>query len=78
MVRLAEMAWGLTVERTRTGLEAARQLGQKGDRKPKMTGNKIESTRKLLANSISQKDVAKNLDVSVPILYRWIPASAHA
>ena len=43
---------------------AARQLGRKGGRKPKMTDSKIES--------------AKNLGVSVPTLYRWVPASAHA
>ncbi|MDQ7856383.1 recombinase family protein, partial [Klebsiella michiganensis] len=24
------------------------------------------------------KDVAKNLGVSIPTLYRWVPASTHA
>ena len=36
----------LTVERTRAGLEVAKQLGRKGGRKPKMTDSKIESAKK--------------------------------
>ena len=52
-----------------------RQFGQ-GGRKRKMTDSKIESAKKLLANGVPPRDVAKNLGVSVPTLYRWIPASA--
>lgn len=78
MASLAEMERELTVERTRAGLEVARQLGRKGGRKPKMTDSKIESAKKLLANGVPPRDVAKNLGVSVPTLYRWIPASTHA
>jgi DNA invertase Pin-like site-specific DNA recombinase len=77
MASLAEMERELTVERTRAGLEAARQLGRKGGRKPKMTNSKIESAKKLLAGGVPPRDVAKNLGVSVPTLYRWVPASAH-
>ncbi len=47
-------------------------------RKPKMTDSKIASAKKLLASGVPAKDVAKNLGVSVPTLYRWVPASAHA
>jgi DNA invertase Pin-like site-specific DNA recombinase len=43
MASLAEMERELIVERTRAGLDVARQLGRKGGRKPKMTGSKIES-----------------------------------
>ena len=75
---LAEMERELTGERTRAGLEAARQLGRKGGRKRKMTDSKIESARKLLASGVPPRDVAKNLGVSVPTLYRWIPASSQA
>lgn len=75
MASLAEMERELTVERTRAGLEIARQLGRKGGRKRQMTDSKIESTKKLLANGVPPRDVAKNLSVSVPTLYRWIPAS---
>lgn len=75
MASLAEMERELTVERTRAGLEVARQLGRKGGRKRQMTDSKIESAKKLLANGVPPRDVAKNLGVSVPTLYRWIPAS---
>jgi DNA invertase Pin-like site-specific DNA recombinase len=46
MASLAEMERELTVERTRAGLEVAKQLGRKGGRKPKMTDSKIESAKK--------------------------------
>lgn len=29
-------------------------------------------------NGVPPRDVAKNLGVSIPTLYRWIPASTHA
>ena len=77
MASLAEMERELTVERTRAGLEIARRLGRKGGRKPKMTDSKIESAKNLLASGIPPKDVAKNLGVSIPTLYRWVPASVH-
>jgi DNA invertase Pin-like site-specific DNA recombinase len=77
MASLAEMERELTVERTRAGLEVARQLGRRGGRKRQMTDSKIESAKKLLASGVPPRDVAKNLGVSVPTLYRWIPASAH-
>ena len=63
----------LTVERTRAGLKVARRLG----RKTKMTESKIESAKKLLASGVPAKDVANSLGVSVPTLYRWIPASSN-
>lgn len=75
MASLAEMERELTIERTRAGLEVARQLGRKGGRKRQMTDSKIESAKKLLENGVPPRDVAKNLGVSVPTLYRWIPAS---
>ncbi len=76
MASLAEMERELIVERTRAGLDIARKLGRKGGRKPKMTSSKIESAKKLLASGITPRDVAKNLDVSIPTLYRWVPASS--
>ena len=76
MASLAQMERELTAERTRAGLAVARQLGRKGGRKRKMTDSKIESAKKLLANGIPPRDVAANLGVSVPTLYRWVPASS--
>jgi DNA invertase Pin-like site-specific DNA recombinase len=84
MASLAEMERELTVERTRAGLEVARfsegeatlTLGRVGGRKRKMTDSKLESARRLLAGGVPAKDVAKNLGMSVPTLYRWLPASS--
>jgi len=76
MASLAQMERELMVERTCAGLEAARRLGRKGGRKRQMTDSKVTSAKKLLANGVPPKDVAKNLGVSVPTLYRWIPASS--
>ena len=78
MASLAEMERELIVERTRAGLEVARQLGRRGGRKPKMTSSKIESAKKLLTSGVPYKDVASNLGVSIPRLYRWLPASDRA
>jgi transposase len=41
-----------------------------------MTDSKIESAKALLAIGTPPKDVAKNLGVSIPTLYRWVPASS--
>lgn len=75
MASLAQMERELIVERTRAGLEVAKQLGRRGGRKRKMTESKIESAKKLIANGISPREVADNLNISIPTLYRWIPAS---
>jgi DNA invertase Pin-like site-specific DNA recombinase len=75
MASLAEMERELIVERTRAGLRAAKEMGRTGGRKRLMTDSKIESAKKLLASGISAREVAVNLGVSIPTLYRWIPAS---
>ena len=56
---LAEMERELTIERTRAALEVARQLGRIVESKHQMTDCKIESAKKLLANGVSPRDVAK-------------------
>ena len=76
MASLAEMERELIIERTRAGLEIARQLGRTGGRKRKLTESKVESAKKLLASGVPPRDVAKDLGVSIPTLYRWLPASA--
>lgn len=76
MASLAEMERELIVERTRAGLEIARQLGRTGGRKRQMTDSKIKAAKKLLSSGVSARDVASNLGVSVPTLYRWLPASS--
>src|SRR5260370_35372298 len=69
-----EMERELTIERTRVGLEVARQLGRKGGRKWQMTESKIKSDRNLLASGVPPRDVAANLGIAVPNRYRWIRA----
>lgn len=78
MASLAQMERELIVERTRAGLAAARRLGRVGGRKRTMTDSKIKAARRLLAAGTPPRDVAENLGVSVPTLYRWLPASARA
>jgi DNA invertase Pin-like site-specific DNA recombinase len=70
MASLAQMERELTTERTRAGLEVAR--------KRQMTDSKIKSAKKLLASGVPPRDVVSDLGVSVPTLYRWIPASTMA
>lgn len=78
MASLAQMERELIAERTKAGLDAAKAKGRIGGRKRKMTQSKMESAKKLLASGILPKDVAVNLGVSIPTLYRWIPASGMA
>jgi DNA invertase Pin-like site-specific DNA recombinase len=75
---LAQMERELTIEQTRAGLETARRLGRKGGRKRRMTDSKIESAKRLLADGVPPRDVALNLSVSIPTIYRWVPAAASA
>lgn len=73
----AQMERELIVERTRAGLEAAKRLGRIGGRKRKMTDSKLASAKNLLQSGLRPKDVAQNLGVSLPTLYRWIPTAAN-
>jgi len=74
MASLAQMERELTIERTQAGLAAARAKGRLPGRKRIMTDSKIASAKKLLAEGTPPADVARDLGVSIPTLYRWIPA----
>ena len=76
MASLAQMERELILERTRAGLEAARCAGRVGGRKRRMTDGKVQAARKLLASGTPPHEVAHSLGVSIPTLYRWIPASS--
>jgi DNA invertase Pin-like site-specific DNA recombinase len=76
MASLAQMERELLAERTQAGLAAARRRGRVGGRKRRMTPGKVESARTLLKEGMSRQDVARNLGVSIPTLYRWVPASS--
>ena len=75
MASLAQMERDLTVERTRAGLEAARRQGRTGGRKRKMDDSKIAVAKRLLQDGIAPREVARSLEISIPTLYRWLPAS---
>lgn len=75
MTSLAQLERELIVERTRAGLEATRKRGRIGGRKRLMTPSKVESAKNLIKNGVPPREVAKNLGVTIPTLYRWCPAS---
>jgi DNA invertase Pin-like site-specific DNA recombinase len=75
MASLAEIKRELTIERTKAGLAAAKTQGRTGGRPRHMTDTKIESAQNLRLAGTAPRDVANNLGVSIPTLYRWIPAS---
>lgn len=75
MASMAQMERKLIAERTKAALVAAKARGRTGIRKRHMTPGKVESAKKLLKNRVPPKEVALNLGVSVPTLYRWVPAS---
>ncbi|GHA78201.1 DNA invertase [Formosimonas limnophila] len=75
MASLAQMERELMIERTQAGLQAAKNMGRIGGRRRKMTDSKIEMAKKLLNDNVLPVDVARELGVSVPTLYRWLPAS---
>jgi DNA invertase Pin-like site-specific DNA recombinase len=76
MASLAQMERELLAERTRAGLDAARRRGRVGGRKRRMTPGIVESARKLLRGGMAPREVAQSLSVSIPTLYRWLPASS--
>ena len=76
MASLAQMERELITERTKAGLEAARQRGRVVGRKRSMTPSKVQSAKQLLDSGMAPREVAQNLGVSVPTLYRWVPASS--
>ena len=78
MASLAQMERELIAERTRAGLRAARRQGRVGGRKRRMTERKVSAAQKLLAAGTPPREVAQSLGVSVPTLYRWLPASARS
>jgi len=70
-----QMERELIIERTRAGLAAAKRQGRVGGRKRQMTDNKVHAAKKLLVAGTSPREVAQTLGVSIPTLYRWLPAS---
>lgn len=78
LAAMGQMERELTVERTKAGLNAAKSRGVVMGRKRKMTPGKAASALQLLKSGMPPRDVARNLGVSVPTLYRWLPATSRS
>ena len=80
MAAIAEFERDLIRERTMAGLQAAKERGRRGGRKPKLTGNKAEMARQLWANpDHTESSVAQFAGVSAKTLRRMFgPRSAAA
>jgi DNA invertase Pin-like site-specific DNA recombinase len=76
MASLAQMERELIAERTKAGLDAARRRGRMVGRKRRMTPSKIALAKQLLGGGMPPREVANTLGVSIPTLYRWVPASS--
>jgi DNA invertase Pin-like site-specific DNA recombinase len=74
IVGLASMERELALERTVVGREVAKKTGKTGGRRRQMTESKIRRAQKLLASGMPAREAANSLGVSVPTLYRWVPA----
>ena len=76
LASVAEMERELIKERTIAGLAAARAKGGNGGgHKSKMTPDKLDTARKLLAAGDKPARVAKLLQVGLSTFYRHFPAS---
>ncbi len=75
---IAEFERDLIRERTRAGLDAARRRGRVGGRPRKMTDEKLNAARRLLESGTPAREVASAIGVSIPTLYRHIPAGQAA
>jgi len=78
MASLAQMERELLVERTQAGLAAAKRQGRVGGRKRRMTDPKVQAAKKFLAAGTTPREVAQTLGVSLPTLYRWVPAGSRS
>lgn len=71
---LAEFERSIILERTKAGLQAARERGRMGGRPPALTEKDLIEARALLANpEITVTQAAKRLGVAASTLYRHLP-----
>lgn len=75
MGALAQMERELTAERTRAGLAAARARGRLGGRRRALSDSQIQKGKKYFRSGLGATEVAAMLGVSVPTIYRAIPAA---
>ena len=77
LAAIAEMERDLNRERTTAALIVARREGRVGGRKTVMTPKRLEAARTLLASGMPIREIAPAIGVSVPTLYRHLPAPEH-
>jgi DNA invertase Pin-like site-specific DNA recombinase len=53
--------------------KAIKRFGRKKGRKSKMTEEKIELAKRLLADGLPLEETAKSVGVSLSTIYRWVP-----
>ena len=70
MGALAEFERDLIVERTKAGIEAARQRGQHLGRPRKLNSTQLSHARKLINEGTSRNEVARILNINPSTLYR--------
>lgn len=72
---IAQMERELIQERVIAGLESARKRGRLGGRPKSMTEAKVKIARQLIESGLSYDEVAENINVPKPTLYKYLPAS---
>ncbi|MEA3276492.1 MAG: recombinase family protein [Pseudomonadota bacterium] len=76
---LAEFERSIIRERTKAGLNAARERGRTGGRPPALSARDIQEARALLKDpEITVEQVAKRLGVGASTLYRHLPGGRSA
>lgn len=75
---VAQFERDLIAERTQAGLAAARARGRTGGRPPKITPEKVEAARTLIASGRTVEQAARAVGVSRATLYRHLPTKQAA
>ena len=76
MSACAQLERDTLIERTKIGLEAARRRGRVGGRPKKMNSHQIKAAKTMFKNGTPAIEIATAFNVSIPTLYRTVPASS--
>ena len=72
---VAEMERALLIERTTSGLAAARARGRVGGRRPSLTAKQVQRVRNLYeAQQLTVAEIAASVGVSRQTIYRYLAA----
>jgi DNA invertase Pin-like site-specific DNA recombinase len=74
MGALSEFERSLIIERTRAGIEAAKQRGVKLGRRPTLAPHQLEHVKRLIACGETPKSIARSLKIGRSTLYRYLQA----